>query len=425
MQQAAWAYLVPNFLLFGFALIMCAFFAFLETALTSLRLFKLKELARSLKSYTKFFEILEHNPHRILMTILVASNLANVTYVFITARLSEKLFSYFNITGGLATTLTLALTTVAVTLFGEVLPKNLAKLYGERWLPYTLWLANLIFIILYPFVSVFSMCTDWLVHLVGNRGEIEHGPSEQEIQFLIGYINERGLMEPDKTEMLQNVFELGSTPVREIMVPATDMIMIEASIAIEEALGIFSKYQFSRLPVFSQRIDNVLGLLYQKDLLLILTKPHGAEKVKDIMRPVMFVPDSMMVNQLLRQFKSKQQHLAVVLDEYGSIVGLVTLEDVLEEIVGEIVDEHELVLQKVIKLKDDGWLVDASISLEDLSDVLKIDFPESDFISLGGFMVAKFQHLPKKGESFVYNDYIFQVQKASDRRVLQVFIMHE
>jgi putative hemolysin len=425
MQQAAWAYLVPNFLLFVFALMMCAFFAFLETALTSLRLFKLKELARSLKSYTKFFEILEHNPHRILMTILVASNLANVTYVFITARLSEELFSYFNITGGLATTLTLALTTVAVTLFGEVLPKNLAKLYGERWLPYTLWLANLIFIILYPFVSVFSVCTDWLVHLVGNRGEVEHGPSEQEIQFLIGYINERGLMEPDKTEMLQNVFELGSTPVREIMVPATDMIMIEASIAIEEALGIFSKYQFSRLPVFSQRIDNVLGLLYQKDLLLILTKPHGAEKVKDIMRPVMFVPDSMMVNQLLRQFKSKQQHLAVVLDEYGSIVGLVTLEDVLEEIVGEIVDEHELVLQKVIKLKDDGWLVDASISLEDLSDVLKIDFPESDFISLGGFMVAKFQHLPKKGESFVYNDYIFQVQKASDRRVLQVFIMHE
>ena len=165
--------------------------------------------------------------------------------------------------------------------------------------------------------------------------------------------------------------------------------------------------------------------MYQKDLLLILTRPHGEEKVKDIMRPVMFVPDSMMVNQLLRQFKSKQQHLAVVLDEYGSIVGLVTLEDVLEEIVGEIVDEHELVLQKVIKLKDDGWLVDASISLEDLSDVLKIDFPESDFISLGGFMIAKLQHLPKKGESFIFNNHIFQVQKASDRRVLQVFIMHE
>ena len=118
----------------------------------------------------------------------------------------------------------------------------------------------------------------------------------------------------------------------------------------------------------------------------------------------MLVPDSIMINHLLRQFKAKQQHMAVVLDEYGSIVGLVTLEDVLEEIVGDIVDEHELVLQKIIQLKDDGgWLVDASISLDDLSEVINIDFNKYDVISLGGFIINKLQHMPKKGESFSYD----------------------
>ena len=426
MPQTIWSQIVPDFLIFILALTMCAFFAFLETALTALRLFKLKELSRKMKDYSKFFEILEHNPHRILVTILIANNLSNVTVVFLSTNLSEIFFAYFNITGGIASTLSIAVTTVIVTLFGEILPKNIAKLYGERLLPYILWLANIIFYIMYPFVTVFSACIDWLIGLIGNKGDIESGPSEQEIQFLIGYINERGLMEPDKTEMLQNVFELGSTPVREIMIPATDIVMIESSIAIEEALGFFSKYQFSRLPVYSQRIDNVIGLLYQKDLLLILTRPHAEEKVKDIMRPVMLVPDSIMINHLLRQFKAKQQHMAVVLDEYGSIVGLVTLEDVLEEIVGDIVDEHELVLQKIIQLKDDGgWLVDASISLDDLSEVINIDFNKYDVISLGGFIITKLQHMPKKGESFSYDGYLFQVQKSSERRVLQVFIIKE
>ena len=225
--------LVPDLVVFLIALTFCAFFAFLETALTALRLFKLKELSRTMKDYAKFFDILEHNPHRILVTILIAINLANVTVVFISTRMSEDLFAYFNITGGIASTLSVAITTLVVTLFGEILPKNLAKLYGERWLPYTLWLANIIFLIMAPFVTIFTACTDWLVHLIGGKGDTEYGPSEQEIQFLIGYINERGLMEPDKTEMLQNVFELGTTPVREIMIPATDMVMIEASLPIE------------------------------------------------------------------------------------------------------------------------------------------------------------------------------------------------
>lgn len=423
MGPNMWVQLIPDLIVFFIALISCAFFAFLETALTALRLFKLKEMSLEMKSYAKFFDILEHNPHRILATTLVATNLANVTVVFISTRLSDDLFAYFNITGGLASTLSVGLTTIVITLFGEILPKNMAKLYGDRWLPYTLWLANMVFYVMYPFVSILTKSTDWLIHLIGKKGETDLGPSEQEIQFLIGYINERGLMEPDKTEMLQNIFELGDTPVREIMVPTTDIIMIEASTPIENALSYFSKYQFSRLPVFSKRTDNVIGILYQKDLLLVLSREHSEETVKDIIRPVMFVPDNLMINQLLRQFKTKQQHMAIVLDEYGSIVGLVTLEDVLEEIVGEIVDEHELVMQKIMKLKDDaGWLAEASIPLEELEEILDINFEDFDVVSLGGFVIAKLQHLPKKGESFDYNGYTFTVQKSSDRRVLQVLI---
>jgi putative hemolysin len=249
--------------------------------------------------------------------------------------------------------------------------------------------------------------------------------SEEEIQFLIRYIDEKGLMDSDKTEMLQNIFRLGRKPVKEIIIPDTDIVKVDVSSSIQDALKVFSKYQYSRLPVYDEDPENIIGIIYQKDIFLLLQDRIEDKKIKDIVRPIIFVPESLKVNQLLRQFKQQQMHMAMVLNEYGGVSGLVTLEDVLEEIVGDISDEYESISKKVELLNEDEWLVDAIVSLEELGEVLNITFPIKDVFTLGGFLTEQLQHLPRKGDRIYFKQFCFQVQKASPKRVLQVLVFKE
>ena len=223
--------------------------------------------------------------------------------------------------------------------------------------------------------------------------------------------------------MIRSIFDLGTTPVREIMVPATSIVSIEVR-PHEEALVALIRYQFSRLPTYVDAPENIIGMLHLKDLCALLTT--GQDKpLRDIIRPILFIPETIKVNQLLKEFKHQNMHIAMVINEYGSIIGLVTLEDVLEEIVGEIRDEYESVPQKIINLKPGSWLADSSIELKDLAPMLDISFETESSQTLGGFLNEQFQHLPKKGERLVYKTYCFQIQQAGAKRVLQVLIVKE
>jgi len=248
--------------------------------------------------------------------------------------------------------------------------------------------------------------------------------SEKEIQFLIDYIDEKGLMDKNKTEMLKSIFALGKKPVYDIMVPITDVVMVDIQTPVEEVLSVFSKHQFSRLPVYDTSNDNIVGMVHVKDV--SLDQAHKPKHVlAELVRPLLFVPESIKVNQLLSEFKEKRLHMAMVLNEYGSITGLVTLEDTLEEIVGEISDEYETPPEKIVVLEKGGWLADATIDLESLQHTLQVPFEAEDAVTLGGFLTEKLQRLPKKGERLLYNGYYFQIQKASDKRVLQVLIFKD
>ncbi len=228
-------------------------------------------------------------------------------------------------------------------------------------------------------------------------------------------------MESEKSTMLKNIFELGYTPVKEIMLPATDIISIDIESSIEQTRECFSKYQYTRLPVYQGKIDNIIGMIHQKDIFELLA--HGEQKpLREIVRPLMFVPETVKVNQLLREFRDQQMHIAIVLNEHGSVMGLITLEDVLEEIVGDISDEHESTVQKIVPLARGGWQVNASITLEELEEFFGVAFESEDSITLGGFLTEKLQHMPKKGERVHYKEFYFQVEKASHKRVRQVLI---
>lgn len=413
---------------FFIALSLRALFSFLETSVTALRLFKLKELAKSYGRYETLFESLEKQPHRVLITILICNSLADVTTAALATQIMETIFKRYNLSGSLGFSIGIAVATIAILIFGEIIPKNLAKGRSERLFKSALWLVNIIFYLFYPLVTFLNRFTSFAVAKLGGPKETEAASewvsSEREIQFLIDYIYGKGLIEEEKNEMLQNIFELGRTPVKEIMVPTTDIVMVNSDAKIKDTLKIFADHPFTRLPVYEEKSDNILGMLHLKDVFMLLSKNED-KSLPDIMRPIMFIPESIKVSQMLREFKNKHMHIAIVINEHGSITGLITLEDVLEQIVGELRDELEASKEHIIELKQGGWLVDASTPLEDVTDLLHITFETEGSVTLGGFLTEQLQHLPKKGERLLYKNFYFQVQKASNKRVLQVLVFEE
>lgn len=409
---------------FFIALFVTALFSYLETTITAVRFFRIRELAQTTNRYAHLLNTLEMHPHRILITILIANNLANVTTAALSTLIMQQVFCYLQWSEGLGFSAGIALASAMILIFGEILPKNFAKMHGERFMLSTLWMINVAYYLLYPVVKLLSMLSDLIIYRAGSAGASEAFTSEKEIKFLIEYINEKGLMDREKSVMLQNVFRICNTQIKEILIPEPDMITISAQTTIQEALHLFISCQFSRLPVYEGRTDNIIGLLYQKDIFVPLQNAEHDIVIKQIMRPVLFVPESMRVNQILKDFRAEQAHMAIVLDEHGAIAGLVTLEDVLEEIVGEIKDEHEVTHEKIVSLEEQQWLVHGNTSLDELTALLHIDF-ETESVTLAGFLTEILQHLPKKGERVEYKDYIFQVQTASARRVAQVLIFHK
>jgi putative hemolysin len=418
-------WLLPKVVGFVIAISAYALFSFLETSVTALRLFKLKEMARSTTRYTKLFETLENHPHQVLITILVVNMIANAIATVLITNIMEQIFAQLHLSSWLGLSIGITIATITQVLICEIIPKNMARSGGDRLFKSTLWITNLVFRVSYPVVTILSAISHLVLPWFGSSFEpTEAVTSEHEIRFLIDYINEKGLMEREKTEMLKSVFSLGQKQVKEIMVPEADIIMVNVYDSVNDALELFSRYHYSRLPAYEGQTDNIIGMVHQKDIFLLLSRGQH-KSLKDLVRPILFVPETMKINQLLREFRQQGMHIAMVVNEHGSIIGLVTLEDVLEEIVGEIRDEHESISEKVVALEDGSWLADAGIDLVSLSQLLAVTFEVEDAVTLGGFLIEQLQRMPKKGERLLYQGYYFQIQKASHKRILQVLIFKQ
>ena len=412
--------LSTNLILFLLSLITCALFSFLETSVTALRLFKLKELELSTPKYKSLFEAFDKNPQQILISILIATDLASVTCAVVSQNLTESLFEQIQMPESLTFVLGILITTIIVSIFGEIIPKSIAKSMGAKNFTSTLWIVNIFYKLLGPIARQINK----IASFIARNNKDEEIVSEKEIQFLINYIQEKGLMDNEKTAMLQNIFHMGQTSVKEILIPKSNIISINVHDDISTFLDKFSEYQFSRFPVYQEHPEHIVGIVYLKDILFTLQKDPSVTLQK-LMRPIIFVPDNMKVNELLKEFKLPQIHMAMVLDEYGNTVGLVTLEDTLEEIVGDIHDEHDANRDtqkiKIVK-KDAEWSVDATIDLDRLHPLLKITFEAQSAVTLGGFISECMQHIPKVGEQLIYKDFYFTIEKADAKRVILVRI---
>jgi len=404
------------------ALFFCALFAFIETSITAMRLFKLKEIAHSIKGYSSLFSALEDRPQVVLITILIMTNLASITCAVISEHFLRDLLGKFALPESLNIALGIFLTTIIVSIIGEIIPKSIAQSRGTKTFISILWIVNLFYYILSPLSSVLSK----LAHYLSTHDETDADTiSEKEIQFLINHIQEKGIMENEKTEMLQNIFRMAEMHVKEILIPKSDIVSLDIKSDIKTLLEAFVESKFSRFPVFQDNAENIIGIIYLKDLFLALEKQESHTiKLQDLVRPIIFVPDSLKVSEILKEFKKQKIHMAMVLDEYGSTIGLVTLEDALEEIVGDILDEHEKESQsaKITAVEEGVWLVDASVDLDRLQELLKINFHVESAVTAGGFVTEQLQHLPKKNERLIYHGYYFEVTKANTKRVLEVLV---
>ncbi len=413
-----------TFILFLISLFFCALFSFIETAIISTRLFKIKEFAQNTKKYNLFFETLEHQPNKILITILIAYNLANVVAAILNDSLIQTLTEALNIPANIGFILSIIISSTVI-LLADLLPKSLATQRNDKLFQATIWITNVLFIWLRPFVNLLSRFTDNVTTAMSGRNcEVDVTQavaSEQEIKFLIDYINEKGLMESHKTSMLLSIFELSNRAVKEVMMPASDIVSIDADSTQEEVLDVFNKYHFTRLPVYDGNEDNIIGLIHQKDFFTLLSKNQPIS-IRDIVRPMIFIPESAILSNVLKDLREKRIHIAMVINEFGGIIGLVTLEDIIEEIVGEIIDEYESTREKIISLKSGGWLIDASIELKEISNLLNVKMKSEDALTLGGFIAEHFHYVPKKNEEFNFKGYTFQIQQASPKRIYQVLI---
>ena len=408
------------------ALAARATLSFLETSITALRLFRLKELAHSSTQYLPLLQTLEKNPQRVLITIIVANSFVDVTSASLATFIMGTIFAHIGFSSGLGFTFGIAFATICIVVFGEILPKSFARVRSEHAFRSVLWLINCLYYTLYyPFVFILVKFSDYVMYKVGGKEALESGSqwlaSEREIQFLINYIHEKGFLELEKREMLQNVFELGSTPVKEIMIPGKKIASLAINTPMEKVYEFFSEYSYTRIPVYENSHDNIIGMIHQKDLFIMFSK--GEKKLlHEMIRPIMFVPESMKSIQLLGKFREKQMHIAIVINEHGILTGLVTLEDVIEEIVGEISDEHESTIGKIMPMGEDEWLVDGTITLEDLGKFLNITFVTENSVSLAGFLTELLQHIPQKDEEVTYKNFLFQIQKATPLHVQFVHI---
>ena len=400
-----------EYILLVILFILSGFFSGSEVALISVNKFRIKKLAEEGNKNAKIVDKLLENPQRFLTTILVGNNLVNIAAASIATDLAIKTFG--NLGVGIAT----GVVTITILIFGEIIPKNLAISNSEK---FSLFVARP----LYFFEKIFfllSVLLSGVVRIMPSSQRRTPLLTEEEIKTIIEYGAREGVIEKEEKEIIKSVFKFGDTDVKEIMVPRIDIVAIEADKTVEEALDLILKTGHSKIPVYEGNIDNIIGMIYVKDVLQHV-KEGKNPKVKDITRKVLFVPESKKIDDLLREMQESKIHMAIVVDEYGGVSGLVTLEDIIEEIVGEIEDEFDREEKKIIKLSENEAIVDARLSISDVEEALNIKLPKGEYDTIAGLILDILEKIPNVGEKVVVNDIELTVEKMVGRRIYRVRI---
>lgn len=395
------------------------FFAGSEIAIISIDKIKLHYLVeRGSRGAQQAQKMLQY-PERFLGTTLVGTNLAlvlaSVTFTTVLSRLP-----WFTSRQNVEVYVSAILTPMLL-VFGEIVPKTIFQHYAAALVPVITPILNAALKVFYPVVWAVSKIANLFLRLTGvERKRRQQTLTREELKFLIHTDRHGAIADQPRKEMMQRVFEFRDTTVREIMVPLVNMVAFEKGTLIPMAINTIKAHGFSRFPIYEERIDQIVGMIHAFDLLR--ASPEDAT-IDKFIRKACYVPETMQLNGLLRELRRHQTQIAVVVDEYGGALGLVTLEDSLEEIVGEIDDEFDELGEELYKKTPTGaYRIQARMAIDLINTKLPLTLPEGDYETLGGFLLSQFRRIPAVGESIEYQGWLFKVEEVSARAILTVLV---
>jgi putative hemolysin len=394
--------------LIAILILLNGYLAGTEIAVVTARKSHIKQMAESGKKSAKAFLRLKEEPDRFLATIQIGITSVGVLASAVGGAAAVKVIKpalqavpvkFISIGAGpLAIVIVVVVITYFTVIFGELVPKSIALMHPETIGLWTARTVDAFSRIAAIFVKMLTFSTAVVLSPFGEKPFTQRAYiTEEEVKMLIKEGRKHGVFEPTEEKILQSVFEFTDMSAKEVMVPDTKIVMIQIDKSVQEIVSLIEDEQFSRYPVYGKDLNDIRGILYAKDFLTTLAKT-GQVDIRKIVKPPFFIPETMKISLLLREMQKKRTHMALVVDEYGGVSGLVTIEDLLEEIVGEIRDEHDIE-SPVIQLSDGTMLIDASISLRDLKEDYHIQLPESpEYETLGGFLMTALQKIPQTGD---------------------------
>ena len=407
----------PNYAAYIIAIIllvlMSGFFSATETSFTSANRARLKLAAEDgKKGAKKALKILD-NYDRFISTILIGNNVVNI----LLTTLFTLLFAAIIYNENLAATVSTIVSTVLVLIFGEITPKTLAKEYPEKFASGVSRIISFFIIVFYPLTLFFQ---GWKF-LLGKifRFKKEDVITEDELLTYVEEANEDGTLDKDETKLISSAIEFNDCEVGDILVPRVNIVAIDENATMEDIKKVFLENRYSRIPVYKNTIDSIVGMIHEKDFFNAYVS--GAKSIKNILTTVAIATEHMQISVLLRSMQKQKVHMAVVIDEYGGTLGLVTLEDILEELVGEIWDEHDEVVEYFTKIADDAYLVDGNADISDFCELFSLDIDEeSDSNTVSGWIIEHLGDIPPIGYSFEFENLQIDVLKKTMKRILEI-----
>lgn len=394
-------------------ILLSGFFSSAETALFSISKVKARHLAKEKGQTNRLILKMKEDPHRLLSTILIGNNLVNVGASAIATAVTIELIS--NNAVGIAT----GVMTFLILIFGEIIPKSMATRNN-------IMIAKLVIFPIYWCSIIFYPIILFLNFIPRLTGKIKRKPNitEEELMTFVEVVEEEGEIKEEEKELIENIFEFDDTNASEIMTPRGDMFVID----IDEpmSLKMIIKSGYTRIPVFEGDIDNIIGILNIKDLFMAQATSAGEIDVRQIMHPPYFVPEYKKLDSLLQQFKKRKQHMAIVVDEHGGVSGLITLEDALEEIVGEITDETDIVEPRIVRVRVNEWIVPGKSDIDDVNEQIPMNIPESkEYDTFSGFVLDQIERIPKEKEQIPIGEFMVTVKAMDGNRIREYVVRQQ
>ena len=410
-----------------------AYFAATEIAFISLKDSKISKMSKEGNKKAKQIEQMLESPSKFLATIQIGVTLAG----FLSSAFAADAFANYlanalnsiipNVNLELLKGISIVLITIILSfftlVFGELVPKRLAMKYYEKIAFSTISQIKVISKLTAPFVKLLTYSTNFVSRIFGVKEGEEEIVTEEEIKMLIDEGQEKGIIQKEEKELLNNVFEFNDIIVSEVMTPRTDVFAIEVKEDISKLLNEIDEYKYSRIPIYEETIDNIQGVLFVKDILKLISNGEKLE-VKKIMRTPYFVPESKEIDKLFRELQKGKQQMAIVIDEYGGTAGLVTMEDIIEELMGNIFDEYDDEEIDYRKIDENTYLISGNTSLYEIKKLIGVEIPEGDYETLSGYLLEKLGRIPKEDEDIIVEDgnITFKIEDYEDKRIKYVKI---